>query len=214
MQMHRSCCDETWPHVCSGAPPPDAACRGAREEPAGAPATDQSPFFPGSVNVAPIEGHGLPWWISTEKNCCDVIDLIQITGFGGYHDPGELSDYMIWQSCDVIPAPCDLYGGNFVSPATPWDVWFNMFQRMRGTYGYRTTMNIWNGVGEAFGDDLGWGAANLSAWFTQCNNNIFHHGSYWNYGRAVLVSGQEGDALYDACALPPPRSLTIWWQHP
>ncbi len=183
-------------------------------EPTGSPATDQSPFFPGSVNVALIEGHGLPWWISTEKNCCDVIDLRNITGFGGYHDPGELTDYVIWQSCDVIPAPGDPYGGNYISPATPWDVWFTVFQGMRGTYGYRTTMNIWNGVGAAFGGDLGWGAANLPAWFTECDNNVFHHGGGWNYGSAVVVSGQEGDSLYDTCPLPPPGSLTIWWQHP
>ena len=183
-------------------------------EPTGSPATDDSPSFPGSVNFALIEGHGAPWLITTEKNCCDVIDLPNITGFGGYHNPAELTDYVVWQSCDVIPAPGDPYGGDFRSPASPWDVWFTIFQGMRGTYGYHTTMNIWNGVAKAFGGDLGWGAGNLSAWFTECNNNVFHHGGGWNYGSAVLISGQEGDSLYDTCPLPPPGSLTIWWQHP
>ena len=182
-------------------------------QPSGSPATDQSPYFPGSVNMALIEGHGAPWLITTEKNCCDVIYLPQITGFGGYHNPAEITDYVIWQSCDVIPAPGDPYGGAYSSPASPFDVWFNMFQGMRGTYGYHTTMNIWNGVGKAFGTDLGFGAQNLSAWFTECNNNVFHHGGGWNYGSAVLISGHEGDTLYDTCPLPPPGSLTIWWQH-
>lgn len=183
-------------------------------EPTGSPTTDYSPSFPGSVNVALIEGHGGQWIISTLSNCCDVIDLPKISGFGGYHSPAELTDYVIWQSCDVVPAPGDPYGFNFQSPASPFDVWFGMFQGMRGTYGYRTTMNIWNGVGAAFGGDLGIGAANLSAWFTECNNNVFHHGGGWNYGSAVLISGHEGDTLYDTCPLPPPGSLTIWWQHP
>ena len=183
-------------------------------EPTGSPATDQSPSFPGSVHIALIEGHGLPWWISTEKNCCDVIDLTQITGFGGYHTPGELTDYVIWQSCSVVPAPGDPYGGNYASPASPFDVWFTIFQGLRGTYGYRSEMNIWNGVGMAFASDIGFGVANLTAWFNECNNNVFHHGNGWNYGSAVLISGQEGDTLYDTCALPPPGSLTIWWQHP
>ena len=183
-------------------------------QPAGSPPTDQSPNFPGSVNFALIEGHGAPWLITTEMNCCDVIHLPQITGFGGYHTPGELTDYVVWQSCDVIPAPGDPYGGDYVSPATPFDVWFSMFQGMRGTYGYHTTMAIWNGVAKAFGGDLGWGAQNLSAWFSECNNGVFHHDNGWNYGSAVLISGQEGDTLYDTCPLPPPGSLTIWWQHP
>ncbi|HUK14187.1 MAG TPA: hypothetical protein VLW17_12870 [Thermoanaerobaculaceae bacterium] len=183
-------------------------------EPAGSPPTDQSPYFPGSVNMALIEGHGGQWIISTLMNCCDVIDLPKITGFGGYHDPGEITDYVIWQSCDVIPAPGDPYGFNYKSPDTPFDVWFTIFDGLRGTYGYHTTMNIWNGVGEAFGGDVGFGAQNLSAWFTECDNNVFHHGGGWNYGSAVLISGHEGDTLYDTCPLPPPGSLTIWWQHP
>jgi hypothetical protein len=183
-------------------------------EPSGSPATDSSPYYPGSVNLALIEGHGAPWEITTLKNCCDIIDLPFITGFGGYHDPAELTDYVIWQSCDVIPAPGDPYGGDYASPASPFDVWFHMFQGMRGTYGYHTTMGIWNGVAKAFGGDLGWGAQNLSAWFTECNTGVQHHDGGWNYGAVVLVSGHEGDTLYDTCPLPPPGSLTIWWQHP
>ena len=183
-------------------------------QPTGSPPTDESPYFPGSVNIALIEGHGAPWLITTEKNCCDVIYLPQITGFGGNHNPAEITDYVIWQSCDVIPAPGDPYGGAYHSPASPFDVWFNLFQGLRGTYGYHTTMNIWNGVGKAFGTDLGFGAQNLAAWFTECDNNVFHHGGGWNYGSAVLISGHEADTLYDTCPLPDPGSLTIWWQHP
>ncbi len=183
-------------------------------EPTGNPPTDQSPNFPGSVNFALIEGHGAPWSITTLQNCCDVIDLPLITGFGGYHTPGELTDYVVWQSCDVVPAPGDPYGFDYQAPATPFDVWFTIFQGLRGTYGYHTTMNIWNGVAKAFGGDLGWGAQNLSAWFAECDSNVFGHNNGWNYGSAVLISGQEGDTLYDTCALPPPGSLTIWWQHP
>ncbi|HVN74768.1 MAG TPA: hypothetical protein VMT19_00510 [Thermoanaerobaculaceae bacterium] len=183
-------------------------------EPTGSPPTDQSPNFPGSVNFALIEGHGAPWTITTLQNCCDVIDLPLITGFGGYHTPSELTDYVVWQSCDVIPAPGDPYGFDYQAPASPFDVWFTIFQGLRGTYGYHTTMNIWNGVAKAFGGDLGWGVQNLSAWFTECDNNVFHHGGGWNYGSAVVISGQEGDTLYDTCPLPPPGSLTIWWQHP
>ena len=61
---------------------------------------------------------------------------------------------------------------------------------------------------------MGFGAQNLSAWFSECNANVFGHNGGWNYGSAVLIAGHEGDTIYDTCPLPPPGTLTIWWQHP
>jgi hypothetical protein len=96
------------------------------------PAPDNSPFFVGNVNLALIEGHGLPWWISTESNCCDVVDLTKISGYGGLNANGEITDYVIWQSCSVIPAPGDPYGGNYNSPAGPVRRLVHYLQRLTG----------------------------------------------------------------------------------
>jgi len=175
---------------------------------------DYSPYYVRTVDFALIEGHGAPLIISTLKDCCDVINVTDITGYGAYSALGGRTDYIQWQSCDVVPAPGDPYGGNYQSPATPWTTWFKVFKGMRGTYGYHTTMHIWNGVSGPFANAMGWGVSNLSAWFSSINNGVFHHDNGWNYGSAVLVCGHEGDRIYDNSPLPAPGCLTIWWQHP
>jgi hypothetical protein len=60
----------------------------------------------------------------------------------------------------------------------------------------------------------GLGVPNLSAWFTAESNSATGHGGGWDYASAVLISGHEGDTIYDTAPLAPPGSLTIWWQHP
>ena len=176
--------------------------------------SDYSPYYVRTVDFALIEGHGAPLIISTDGDCCDVINVTDITGYGAYSSLGGRTDYIQWQSCDVVPAPGDPYGGNYQSPATPWTTWFKVFKGMRGTYGYHTTMHIWNGVSGPFASSMGWGVPNLSAWFSSINNGVFHHDNGWNYGSAVLACGHEGDRIYDNSPLPAPGCLTIWWQHP
>jgi hypothetical protein len=69
------------------------------------PVPDNSRFFVGKVNVALIEAHGAQWIIGTESDCCDLMHLPQISGYGGLNGNGEITDYIIWQACSVIPAP-------------------------------------------------------------------------------------------------------------
>ena len=181
---------------------------------AGGGQPDLSQYFVGEVNFAIIEGHGLQWWISTSGNCCDVIDLPKIAGYGGFNGKNGLTDYIVWKSCSVIPAPGDPYGTDYQSPATPFDVWWTIFQGMRGTYGFRTEMWIDDDISQSFAFNVGLGAANLASWFHATDNCKWDHSSGMEYGSAVLVSGHEGDRAYDSAALPRPGSLTIWWQHP
>jgi len=181
---------------------------------AGGGEPDLSQFFVGAVNFAIIEGHGLPWWISTRSNCCDVIDLNQIAGYGGFNGKGGQTDYIVWKSCSVIPAPGDSYGGDYSSPHSPFDVWWGIFKGLRGTYGFRSEMWIDDDISQGFAFDIGVGAASLSAWFHATDNCKWDHSSGMEYGSAVLVSGHEGDRAYDTAPLSPPGSLTIWWQHP
>jgi len=181
---------------------------------AGGGQPDLSQYFVGEVNFAIIEGHGLPWWISTSGNCCDVIDLPKIAGYGGFNGKNGQTDYIVWKSCSVIPAPGDPYGTDYQSPATPFDVWWTIFQGLRGTYGFRTEMWIDDDISQGFAFNIGLGAANLASWFHATDNCKWDHSSSMEYGSAVLVSGHEGDRAYDSAALPRPGSLTIWWQHP
>jgi hypothetical protein len=186
-----------------------------------------------------IEGHGAPWKVTTLQDrcsfCCDspepkpppappatcttvcteqtCIDLTGIAGYGGAFTD-DLTDYIVWQACSVIPAPGDPYGGSYQSPATVLDVWYSMFKGLRGVYGYRTLMNIYNRVGGPFGKDIGYGFQNLSAWFKETDNNYFRHKNGNNYGSVVIVTGHEADRVYDTTPLKLPSSLTMWWAHP
>lgn len=175
--------------------------------------SDNSPWFVGAVNIALYEGHGAPWLTTCYSNCCDLINYTTIPGYGAYHD-SEITNYICWHTCDSIPAPGDPYGGYYSSPAGPFDAWFNVFQGMRGTYGSRTTVDIYDNVGPSFAAAAGMGVPNLSAWFSAEANDATGHGGGWDYACAVLISGHENDTIYDTGAVSPPGSLTMWWQHP
>lgn len=175
---------------------------------------DNSPWFVGAENLVLFEGHGAPWEVSTYSNCCDLIYYPSIPGYGAYHSGSEITNYICWHTCDSIPAPGDPYGGDYSSPAGPFDVWWNIFQGMRGTYGSRTTVDIYDGVGPNFAAAAGLGVPNLSAWFNAESNDATGHGGGWDYASAVIISGHENDCIYDTGQASPPGSLTMWWQHP
>ena len=176
---------------------------------------DDSRFFVGTNPFDLIEGHGAPWEITTLSNYGDIIDLNGIAGYGGYNGLGDQTAYVAWHSCFVIPAPGDPHFGAYPASASPFDVWFTIFQGMRGTYGSHTSMFICDGVGPAYGFSAGLGVPNLTAWFHAEANNVIGHGANdEDYAGAVLISGHEGDRIYDTSPLLPPGSLTIWWQHP
>ncbi len=165
----------------------------------------------GQVHVALLEGHGAPWLITTRDNGHDIIHLNQIAGFGSLMGGGEKTAYVIWHSCDVIPVPGDPMGGDFNS-GSAWDVWWHLFRGMRGTYGYRTTMAICDGVMSGFGDHAGRGSANVSAWMNETGGQWwlrFWNG--WDHGSAVILAGHENDCIYDNNGSPAPGSLTMWW---
>ena len=176
---------------------------------------DDSRFFVGTNSFDLIEGHGAPWEITTLSNYGDIIDLNGIAGYGGYNGLDGQTAYVAWHSCFVIPAPGDSHFGAYSPGASPFDVWFTIFQGMRGTYGSHTSMFICDGVGPAYGFSAGMGVPNLTAWFHAEANSVVGHGANdEDYAGAVVISGHEGDRIYDTSPLPPPGSLTIWWQHP
>lgn len=174
---------------------------------------DNSPWYVGTDHVVQIQGHGAPWVITCYKNYGEVIHLNQIAGYGTNQVPGERTAYVIWQSCDVIPQPGHPYEFDFTSPHSAFDVWWGIFKGMRGNYGYRTLMHICNGVGNLFGFRVGWGMTNVSSWLASTDLSIFAHAGGLDYGSCVIVSGHEGDCIYQNAQLPNPGSLTMWWIH-
>ena len=174
---------------------------------------DNSPWYVGANHLILFEGHGAPWSVTTYSNCCDTIDYRTLPGYGGNNGKAGETAYIVWHTCDSIPAPGDPYGFNYQSPATPFDTWWHVFRGLRGTYGARTTVDIYDGCGPAFAFSAGLGVPNLAAWFSAETNDATGHHDNWNMGSAVILSGHENDCIYDNAAGAIPGSLTIWWQH-
>jgi|GEM_PF-3946732 len=174
--------------------------------------SNQSRYYGGQCHICMLEGHGLPWWMSCYENWGDVINIWSMTGFGGNAGLSEVTAYMIWHSCEVIPAPGDPYGGNY-SSGGPFDVWWHIFRGLRGTYGYRTTMAICDGVGGSYGDQISRSVPMLSSWLGITGGLWYYHIIGWDYGSAVILSGHEGDTLYNNSPGATPGGLTIWWNH-
>ncbi|RYX85305.1 hypothetical protein EON83_06840 [bacterium] len=168
--------------------------------------------YPGKVHMAWLEGHGAPWIMTTYKNNGGIIHANQMTGLGANTGLGEITTYMVWQGCDIVPVPGDGFGGDY-SSGSAFSVWWRIFKGMRGAYGYHTTMGICNEVGGGFGFRSGLGIPTLSAWLSSTASSPQGHPDGWNYGSAVIVAGHENDTLYNTSALPNPTRLTMWWNH-
>jgi hypothetical protein len=173
---------------------------------------DNSANFVGKNQVVLYEGHGAPWLATTYSNNADLIDYRTLPGYGGNNGKNGKTAFIIWHTCDSIPAPGDPHANYYQSPAGPFDIWFGVFKGLRGTYGARTTVGIYNNAGPAFAFAAGLGMPNLNAWFNA--NNAGGHSGGWNYGSAVILAGHENDRIYDNAAGPSAGALTMWWQHP
>jgi len=167
---------------------------------------DYSQQFVRKVDFVIIEGHGAPYLITTRSNCCDVIYLNGIPGYGPHSSLKGRTDYVLWKSCHVIPAPPE---------DSNWGTtWWGMFKGMRGNYGFCTSMWIDDDISDDFGLSIGLGVPNLSAWFSAVDSCKWNHSDGLEYGSAVHPCGQDDQRVYDYGPLPNPDCLTIWWQHP
>jgi Family of unknown function (DUF6345) len=170
--------------------------------------------FVNNVEVALNEVHGDWWLFSTEKNCCDLVDITTIP-FPGYGAAagGRLA-YWILHSCEVVPAPDD---------TTAWaDPWWNVFGGLHSVLGYRTVMYIDDDVGGPFAQSVGNVAPAVSAWLNTLSSASAYSGNptYPNHlginkpmGRAATISscGREDDAIFDTSPLPRASCLRIFW---
>ena len=123
-------------------------------------------------------------------------DLLNIFGYGPSVGNGrgmivstlfEITNYILWKGCAIIPAPGDPFDqpGNW-NPGGPkanwWDLWRQMFQGMKGAYGFRTEMWIVDGTGGPFATDISLGVPNLNAWLSAVDNNALGHVAGLGFG--------------------------------
>ena len=185
--------------------------------------TDKDDFI-NSVHIAENEVHGNWHLFSTEKNCCDLVNLetdIPPQGYGPNSAEGAKLAYWIIHSCEVIPTPTDY------SPADQhkaYDPWWTIFNGIHAVLGYRTEMWIADSVMSTFGAFVALGAPVVPAWLSTVSGDTRDYGGSQLYfdgnrqmnepmGRAsaILVTGHEGDRIVDVQGLGRPGSLTMWW---
>ena len=66
---------------------------------------DHSASFVRKLDFLIIEGHGAPGLITTRGDCCDVIYLNGINGYGANSALGGVTDCILWKSRHVSAAP-------------------------------------------------------------------------------------------------------------
>ena len=178
------------------------------------PYTQQSASYGGKDHFVLIEGHGAPWLFSTYKDYGDyeAVHLKQMPGFGAYQAAGEVTSYIEFQGCDIIPEPGHAFGGDFTS-GTAWDVWWHLFKGLHACVGYRTLMHIWNGVSAPFATKLAMGCPVAASWLDATNSGYFGHSAGLDYGNVVYVTGHGADTLKDVTPVPSPGSLSMIWCH-
>lgn len=177
--------------------------------------TNQKNSFINATNLAEIEVHGDWWLFSTEKNCCDLVNIngdIPSPGYGPSAN-GALADWVI-HSCEVVPGPDDT--------ATWPDPWWTVFGGVRNVVGYRTIMYISDGAGGPYGASLAHLAPVVSSWLSDVSSLSAysggpkakaHGGIDRPMGRASTISacGRDGDSVLAVSPLARADCLVVWW---
>jgi hypothetical protein len=176
--------------------------------------TTQKNSFANSVNIALIEVHGDWWLYSTERNCCDLVDIQNIPSPGYGTSAGGHMSYWVIHSCEVVPGPDDTSG---------WSgPWWNIFGGVHSVVGYRTIMYIDDDVGFPYGFKLTFFAPAVSGWLNAVSSAsaysgrpmaTAHGGINRPMGRASTIStcGREDDTVFDTSALPRAGCLRVFW---
>jgi hypothetical protein len=167
-------------------------------------ANDFSTNYMRKVDIALILGHGANYEISTKGRTEDVIKMDGIPGYGVNSYLGGRTDYVIWKSCSVLPAPVD--DGNC------WSHYFPIFKGLRGMYGFRNVSYLNDGILEDFAHDIGMGVPLLTAWFDAAEASPCH----WYYGDCAVAISPEGldsQTIYNNNGVANPDKLHMWWQY-
>ena len=182
--------------------------------------TSDKESYVDSVHIADTEVHGNWHVFWTLYNTGDLVFLSDIpaSGYGG--GAGGSLAYWILHSCEVISTLIDYSAADSYEA---WAVWWSIFNGLHAVVGYRTEMQIADGVTGPFGLYIGLGAAVVSSWLTIVHDTALYvpaildnenpNGIYEPEGRAaaVAVCGHGDDIVTDIENLGRPDCLEMWW---
>lgn len=175
--------------------------------------TTQSTSYVNSVDIALVEAHGAPWQFATERNCCQTVQFSE-QDFPSYGEAaGGTLKHLVLHSCDVLPVKPDL--SNWANP------WKRIFKGLHSVLGYRSSMFINDGAGEAFARNLAAGAPVVPAWLCAVTSlNVYqldpstHHRCEGDVpmGRpsAITACGASQENAQETATIEP-DCLDAWW---
>ena len=155
-------------------------------------------------------GHGNNWRIKMRPS--ERVWFKDCPGYGDLPNGGDL-EFLVFQSCAVIPAPPDV--------SDWWSKWWeedgkHIFQGMHQAIGYRTGSYSGNSISTLFGQKVKIGLPVWQSWFNAVNEQraMSGGGFYPGYAAAVLYPGLDGDTIYVYGPDPPMNAhwLRIYWQ--
>ncbi|HET7537612.1 MAG TPA: DUF6345 domain-containing protein, partial [Candidatus Didemnitutus sp.] len=178
--------------------------------------TTNANSFVNKWNIALMEGHGANWLFSTEKNCCDLVDLNASTQPAYGNHAGSSMRFLILKGCSIIPAPPD---------RSDWDApWWRIFRGLRQAVGFRTEMYIDDNISDDFGGYIARNCQVIPSFFSATDNcSSYQWERFWGisgdeiygYGSVITIPGCDTNGIYriTAAAAANSAGLTIWWQH-
>lgn len=161
-------------------------------------------------DFAYYSGHGSPYSIGMRPG--ESVWLPDAPGYGDLPNGGDL-EFIVFQSCAVIPAPPDR--------ADWWSNWWesggkHIFQGLHQACGYRTNSWSGNSVSTLFGQYVKIGQPVWQAWFHAVQTQRCWHGGgvYPGYACAVMYPPNENDSIYYYSADSPMDAhwLRIYWE--
>ncbi|HEX6642025.1 MAG TPA: DUF6345 domain-containing protein [Thermoanaerobaculia bacterium] len=158
--------------------------------------------FIDSSHIALIESHGLPGEVAV-GGAAGWVSLDGVGGFGSQTDSLRL---LILHSCQVIQTGDDNRKG--------WAArWFKVFDGLHTVLGYRTTMEINDGVSAAFATHLGNDKPLIRSWFAEVVAAYDTASAANKSGRAAAITScGEGNAKRSDLKrmLAPPCLVSFW----
>jgi hypothetical protein len=167
-------------------------------------------------SIVLAEGYSGPWFFTTRTNCCESVNLDKLgqIGFGDRSDAGMR--FLILKGGPAIPAPPD---------RRDWvNSWWRLFKGLRMALGFRTAAYINDEVSGHFARHAAEGCRVLDTWFHVLDESLpyqverlwgDHSENARGYGSVVMITGHEGDTIYELAAAPYASlaGLSIWFQH-
>jgi hypothetical protein len=160
-----------------------------------------------NMDIVLFAGHGNQWLVG-----CEDGSTAQFSSIGGTSNKGWGNrdlEFIAFESCKVVPRPCDRSDGNWYSRWTQNNGVMDGVHQILG-FGTDSYQSTDQDVSDYFGDRVSRGYGVWESWFDAINAEA----RSIEKGSAVMYPPCDGDTYYSFSADPPEGHtwLRIWYQ--